>query len=342
MDQSTDPPPPRPLHLVGYFDNPYAGAELELVTLASLLLPFRPVQLWSVVPPHRHFAAQGVKPIQPFAGQFPREGDLYWGGAHVLPAVWLKYARFGRVILHCNLASYERLFALIEILRDTTLLEPELVFASQALRLTAGLQGRVVYSLMDIEPFLRVGRARSISPDGRLTVGRVSRDAPDKHHPQDPALYRLLAAHGWQVRIMGGTCLVDQLGGVEGVELLPSGAETVPDFLRTLDVFFYRTGTTLEAYGRVVPEAMASGLPVVAGRLGGYAEIMISGETGFLVDSQEDAWDTLEQLAGDATLRHAMGQAAMHQAERLHGGAAIAAALSAYQVAATSGKPMPL
>jgi hypothetical protein len=171
MDQSPSPTPPSPLHLVGYFDNPYAGAELELVALAGLLLPYRPVQA-----------------IQPFAGQFPREGELCWGGAHVPPAVWLKYARFGRVIVHCNLASYERLFALIEILRDTTLLEPELVFASQALRLTAGLPGRVVYSLMDIGPFLQVGRARTVSGAGRLTVGRVSRDAPDKHHPQDPAL----------------------------------------------------------------------------------------------------------------------------------------------------------
>ncbi|MEO7888203.1 MAG: glycosyltransferase family 4 protein [Polaromonas sp.] len=342
MSQFTAPAPPRPIHFVGYFDDPYAGAELELVALAGLLSPLRPAQLWSVVPPHRHYAAQGVKAIQPFAGQFPKDGDLCWGGAHVPPAVWLKYARFGRVILHCNLASYERLFSLIEILRDTTLLEPELIFASQALRLTAGLPGRVGYSLMDLEPFLQVGRARSISPVNSLTVGRVSRDTPDKHHPQDPDLYRMLAANGWHVRVMGGTCLANQLQGVEGVELLPSGVEAVADFLRTLDVFFYRTGSTVEAYGRVVPEAMASGLPVVAGRLGGYAEIMIPGETGLLVGSQEEAWNALEQLAGNPPLRHAMGQAAMHQAERLHGDAAIATALSAYQAAATSGRPRPL
>ena len=55
-----------------------------------------------------------------------------------------------------------------------------------------------------------------------FTVGRVSRDALDKHHPEDPALYRMLASRGLRVRIMGGTCLASALVGVEGVELLPA------------------------------------------------------------------------------------------------------------------------
>lgn len=336
MDQPTASPSAAAVHLVGYFDDPYAGAERELFVLAGLLARSRSVQLWSVVPPHRWYLAQGVRAVQPFAGQFPRNGVLLWGGAHVAPGIWLPHARFDRVILHCNLASYARLFALVEALREATALEPELVFASQALRLTAGLPGRVVYSLMDIAPFLQAARARLPSAGRPLTVGRISRDAPDKHHPQDPLLYRMLAARGWRVRIQGGTCLAAQLAGVAGVELLPAGAEEAVDFYQTLDVFFYRTGATVEAYGRVVAEAMASGLPVVAGSQGGYAEIVLPGETGFLVGSQEEAWDALQHLAGHAPLRQAMRQAAMRQAERLHGDAAIATALDAYLI---SGKP---
>ncbi|MGC1175331.1 glycosyltransferase family 4 protein [Polaromonas sp.] len=318
------------IHLTGYFDDPFSGAELELMSLARLLGPTRSVKLWSVVPPHPVFASQAVTAVQPFAGNFPRKGVLVWGGVHVPPAPWLKYGSFERVVLQCNLASFERLFTLIEIFRDTTSLEPELVFASEALRLTAGLPGKVIYSPMDIQPFLHAARLRNPSSTGALTVGRVSRDAPDKHHPQDPLLYRMLAAKGWRVRIMGGTCLAPQLQGVEGVELLPAGAGDVVDFYQSLDVFFYRTGATVEAYGRVVAEAMASGLPVVAGIHGGYAEVIVQGESGLLVASQEDAWEALSRLAAQPLLRQAMVQAGVRKAELLHGEAAIAAVRASY------------
>lgn len=317
-------------HLIGSFDDPFSGAELELLAIAEMLATCRRVELWSVVTPHSSFAQQGIKQIQPFARQFPPTGVLVWGGAHVPPAVWLKYTRFERIILQCNLASFERFFALIEVMREATQSEPELMFVSKALQLTAGLPGRVVYSPINIEPFLRVGRSRPMASRRQLTIGRASRDAPDKHHPQDVMLYRMAAAKGWRVRIMGGMCLAPHLEGVEGVELLPAGAESMVDFYASLDIFFYRTGTTVDAYGRVVAEAMAAGLPVVAGNMGGYAEVVAESECGFLVASQEEAWDALELLANNASKRTYMGLAGMQQAERLHGQAARDSLLDSY------------
>lgn len=305
-------------HMVGYFDDPFSGAALELLTMADLLSGQRQVQLWSVIAPHSTFAHRGIKQIQPFTRQFPHAGVLLWGGVHVPPAVWLKYTRFERIILQCNLASFERFFALIEVMRDAAKVEPELVFVSKALQLTAGLPGRVVYSPINIEPFLQAGKNRQMTARP-LTIGRASRDAPDKHHPQDAMLYRMLAAKGWCVRIMGGMCLAAQLEGVEGVELLPAGAEDIVDFYRSLDIFFYRTGSTVEAYGRVVAEAMAAGLPIVAGHVGGYAEVVLDGQCGFLVASQEEAWDALTHLAADSAARKLMGSLGHAQAERLHG-----------------------
>jgi glycosyltransferase involved in cell wall biosynthesis len=305
-------------HMVGYFDDPFSGAALELLAIADLLSRHRQVELWSVVAPHSSFACRGIKQIQPFTRQFPHAGVLVWGGVHVPPAVWLKYTHFERIILQCNLASFERFFALIEVMRDTAKIEPELVFVSKALQLTAGLPGRVVYSPINIEPFLQAGKNRQMT-DRPLTIGRASRDAPDKHHPQDAMLYRMLAAKGWRVRIMGGICLSAQLEGVEGVELLPAGAEDIVDFYQSLDIFFYRTGTTVEAYGRVVTEAMASGLPLVAGNIGGYAELVMASKCGFLIATQEEAWDALEHLAGNTQIRKSMATAAMLQAERSHG-----------------------
>jgi glycosyltransferase involved in cell wall biosynthesis len=329
MDLPAASAPSAVFHLVGSFDDPHAGAERELLDLAAALTHTRRVMIWSVLPPHLWYVQRGVRQIQAFSGQFPQGGVLVWGGAHVAPGLWLRYARFERVIVQCNLASWERLFTLIEVFRDTVKLEPELVFVSRSLQLTAGLPGRVVHSPMDIQPFLLAARARS-ERAGPLTVGRVSRDTPDKHHPQDPMLYRMLAARGWRVRLLGGTCLAAELHGVAGVELLPAGAEDTVDFYQSLDIFFYRTGATVEAYGRVIVEAMASGLPVVASSHGGYTEVMLAGETGLLVGSQEEAWDALMTLDGNAPLRTAMGRAGTRRAEQVHGEAATQAALAAY------------
>ena len=330
-------------HMVGYFDDPFAGADLELLAIADLLAKHRRVELWSVVMPHSNFAHRGVKQIQAFTRQFPHQGVLVWGGAHVPPDLWLKYTRFERIILQCNLASFERFFALIELMRDVAKLEPELVFVSKALQLTAGLPGKVVYSPINIEPFLQAGQKRMM-PRRPLTIGRASRDAPDKHHPQDAMLYRMLAAKGWRVRIMGGMCLAAQLEAVEGVELLPAGAENMIDFYQSLDIFFYRTGTTVDAYGRVVAEAMASGLPVVVGNIGGYAEVVMEGGCGFLVATQEQAWDALECLASSPETRKSMGTAAMQQAEHLHGKSACELLLGSYlgDSRVTSGTPKRL
>jgi glycosyltransferase involved in cell wall biosynthesis len=316
-------------HLVGCFDDPFAGAEMELLAIADLLVKHRRVELWSVVAPHTSFANRGVKHIQPFARKFPHTGVLLWGGAHVPPDVWLKYTRFERIVLQCNLASFARFFALIEVMREFAKVEPELVFVSKALQLTAGLPGKVAYSPIDIEPFVKAGQNRQ-PRDQTLTIGRASRDAPDKHHPQDAMLYRMLAAKGWRVRIMGGMCLAAQLEGVEGVELLPAGAENIVDFYQMLDIFFYRTGTTVEAYGRVVAEAMASSLPVVAGQIGGYAEVVAEGECGMLVATQEEAWEALAFLAKNITVRKSLGNSALAQVERLYGQAAQQTLLESY------------
>jgi len=314
------PAQPTTLHLLGRFSEAFTGAERELLDIRRLLQGRRPVKLWSDVPPHPSYAGLGIATIQPFAQQFPRGGALLIAGVHMRPGIWLKYAGFEKIILFYNLANHGQLFAAMEALRDSTGLDPELVFVSRMLQLSVGLPGRIARSLMDLQPFLAVADERFARAAGRpFTVGRVSRDAPDKHHPEDPALYRMLASRGLKVRIMGGTCLAAALQGVEGVELLPAGAESAADFYRSLDAFFYRTGASTEAYGRVVVEAMAAGLPVAAHARGGYAEVMEHEVSGLLVQSQEEAYDAVMRLAGDAGLCRRMGEAGRVRALAVHG-----------------------
>lgn len=327
------------MQLLGNFSDIYTGAERELLDIQALLEGHRSVKLWSEIAPHRGYAGRGITTVQPFSHQFPKNGVLLIAGVHIRPGVWLKYTKFERVIVFYNLASHALLFSLIEQVRQTTGLEPELVFASVMLQTSVGLPGRVSRSLMTLQPFLDKAEKRLQSASHpqtssdigrRLTVGRVSRDALDKHHPEDPSLYRMLASQGLQVRIMGGTCLAPSLDEIERVELLAAGAEPATDFYRSLDIFFYRTGRSVEAYGRVIPEAMASGLPVVAHSRGGYAEIIDSGIDGFLIRSQEEAYDAVMQLVDSSKLRTEMGQAATRKASDIHGPEAVLKELDFY------------
>ncbi len=323
-----DPLADDPLHLVGRFDDPHTGAERSLPDLAALLQGRRATRLWSDVPVHPVFAARGVRQIQAGEGEFPQGGSLLIGGVHVQLGRWLEQALPRRLLLRYNLPNHLKLFEAITRIRAATGLEPELLFVSKMLQVSVGLRGQVEPSLIRLDDFLGIPLAR---PAGQpVVVGRLSRDVVGKHDPQDVALYRLLAARGIRVRIMGGTCLRPWLGQVDGVELLPAGAEQTVPFLRSLNVFVYRTGSFVEPYGRVVLEAMASGLPVVASASGGYAEQIVSGTEGFVVQTQEEALQCLMRLAASPKLRQQIGEAARRKAITVHGPQAIEALLRGY------------
>ena len=318
----------RPLHIVGRFDNPYTGAERSLPDLAAWLRGRRETQLWSDVPPDPVFLEHGVRAIRPYAQEYPKGGMLLIGGVHVQLGPWLEYAQPLRIALRYNLPNHLRLFEAIARIRAATGIDPELIFVSRTIQLSVGLPGRVEPSLIKLDNYLELPLERASG--AVVTLGRVSRDVIEKHDPRDVALYRMLAARGIRVRIMGGTCLRPWLRDVPGVELLPVGTQEVTQFLGSLDIFFYRTGTFTEPYGRVVLEAMASGLPVVVAANGGYVEQISPGVDGFPVQSQEEAIHVLQRLAASATLRQQIGNAARARAVAVHGPAAIERMLAHY------------
>lgn len=86
--------------------------------------------------------------------------------------------------------------------------------------------------------------------------------------------------------------------------------EEMPDYYAAGDVFAYPTHADIQP--QVVAEAMASGLPVVAYRVGGVGEMAIDGESGFVVaEGDETAFeDRLRQLIDDPAQAKAMGAAA--------------------------------
>ena len=294
------------------------GNEFEAIALCELLSHAgADASLWSDRP--TAYAQQiGARIVQPFSGQFPRNGTLILMGTWIAVEPWIRSARPDRVILICHTSNPEQLYAKLGELRQAHLPETEIVYISHRLMETLRLPGHVCPTLIDLERLRPRDRART--PDGMLTLGRHSRDTLEKHHPDDPSLYRLLGWRGWRTRLMGATCLQPMLGSSPHIEAMPVNREPVADFLHALDVFFYRTSPQWnEPSGRVVLEALACGLPVVAHVGGGYTDWVEHGHNGFLFRSQEEALLALEQLRLDENLRHDMGIAARATAEKVAG-----------------------
>jgi glycosyltransferase involved in cell wall biosynthesis len=82
----------------------------------------------------------------------------------------------------------------------------------------------------------------------------------------------------------------------------------VPDVLNALDAFVLCSNT--EGLPLAIPEAMATGLPVVSTRVGGIPTVIDEGRTGFLVPTGDEAAlrDRVERLMAHPELRRACGK----------------------------------
>ncbi len=313
------------LHIINAFETTTRGSERAALEAGRLLQDLMPTTLWSTVAPPpavQALAADwGVKiqSIQPFARRFPVGGVLLIWGTHFDPGMWLAASRCERVVIVNELFNYAYLLRRVLEVKAAGLPLPAILHVSTLLCDASVLDGPVLYPTAKLAAMFSLARP----PErGTVVVGRMSRDVPEKHHPDDPLLYRTLVAEGLAVRLQGATVLAAALKNRAEVELLPEGTMAVDDFLAGIDIFFYRTageGRFVEPAGLVVAEAMAAGLPVVAVRPGGFADLFDHGENGFLVDTQEDAYRAIMRLARDPALRRAIGAAARRTAQERFG-----------------------
>ena len=108
-----------------------------------------------------------------------------------------------------------------------------------------------------------------------------------------------------------------ELGVIDRVRIAPATDE-IEKYYAAADVFVFPT--PYDAFGMVISEAMACGLPVVTAATAGAAEIIDSGRTGLVI---QDPTDTvalaghLQTLASDSTARQRIGDAAA-EAMRAH------------------------
>jgi glycosyltransferase involved in cell wall biosynthesis len=104
--------------------------------------------------------------------------------------------------------------------------------------------------------------------------------------------------------------------GLEEHVWLPGRRDDVAELLRDFDVF--SLSSRVEGISNTILEAMATGLPVVATRVGGNAELIEDGVTGALVPSgsPEALAEALATYIDDPEIRRAHGRAARARVER--------------------------
>lgn len=106
--------------------------------------------------------------------------------------------------------------------------------------------------------------------------------------------------------------------GVRNAVTFPGQRLDVPELLNLCDV--YVNSSRFEGMSNAILEAMAASRPVVATSVGGNAELVREGETGFLYPPGDDAAlaGHLERLLEETPLRTAMGAAARKIIARDH------------------------
>jgi glycosyltransferase involved in cell wall biosynthesis len=321
--------PSNEIHLLNPLRSAAAGAPLRTVHLFDELKDYREVSLWSEHLYKSHEVdpeiakKYPVKRIVPERFQFPKTGTFVFVGSRPTKiGSWIRYTYPRRIILvHNSDITPDEFRRRLRQLSKAGRREVEVVYASELTkRLTGNHPGIVQASLIDMGRFVpSASKKPSESASASFTVGRLSRPASLKHHPDDPALYRQLVEHGCRVRIMGPSQdLKAELRDLESIELLPGYAQKAHLFLQGLDCFFYRTSENyLEPSGRVITEAMACGLPVVCHNRGGYVEWIEDGRNGFLFDTQQEALEILLKLKEEPALRERVGKEARRTAEEL-------------------------
>lgn len=163
--------------------------------------------------------------------------------------------------------------------------------------------------------------ALGLAPE-RPLVGTVGRLDPVKDQAGLVRAFARLRAHGGDAALViagDGPCRDELVGlvsslGLGGHAFLLGERQDIPRVLAALDLFVLPS--IAEGISNTLLEAMATGLPIVATRVGGNPELVEDGVNGILVPRQNpDALaSTIGRYLDDARLRDVHGEASRRRA----------------------------
>lgn len=158
--------------------------------------------------------------------------------------------------------------------------------------------------------------------DGELVVGIVGRLQESKGHlqflevarrilPEFPHTRFVIVGEATRGEDEEANAILEKIeqAGLGDRMILTGYRDDVPDVLGAMDLFLFPTHS--EAFGLVIVEAMAMGVPVVSADCDGVPDIVEQGKTGLLVDPRDVDGLTaaVADLLGDEGKRRAFGGA---------------------------------
>lgn len=175
-------------------------------------------------------------------------------------------------------------------------------------------QYTTVYSGVDLDAFETAQPADDL-PGERPRVVMIGRLADGKGFDLLVEAAAEMEREDWSVLLVGDGPIADELStdiearGLDDQVFMTGYRDDVPNVLAASDVLVlpsYREGTP-----RVITEAMASGLPVIATDIAGIPEQVEDGESGYLIPTGDAKalTERLETLLADPDLQSRMGNA---------------------------------
>lgn len=182
-----------------------------------------------------------------------------------------------------------------------------------------------IYSGMELDWFLDarvdpvVVRRRLGIPENALVIGKIARMVSVKNHGQLlDAAPEIIAKHPnvWFLFVGDGPLLEQLRTRAEQMGIRDRSVftglvdrERIPDMLSAMDVLVHTA--LYEGLPRVLAQALAMGKPCVAFDADGAREVIVAGETGFLVPSGDitSLVTAVDRLLADPQLRQRMGAA---------------------------------
>jgi len=160
-------------------------------------------------------------------------------------------------------------------------------------------------------------------PQDAPLVGSVGRLEPAKGHADLLEAFHLVLQRMPRARLVlvGRGHLEVELRrrtrelGIEGQVLFAGFREDLVDLLATFDVF--ALASHYEGLGVATMEAMAMSRPTVCTGVGGVPDVVVDGQTGYLVEPRAPAWmaERLVELLSDPEKARQMGQAGRRRVE---------------------------